>query len=530
MLRSFKWKMALFAAGTSGLIFAAFSLLFLDMIRRVGLERIDRHLALVAETQLRRPPFTQPWSRLDSSLSAMYGEEQPRPYILRVFDRDGAAVYTSPRWPAALTVDALGLGDYARFPPEVGEPDPPPFPIARRPRGGAEGREPPPEEDREPPDAFGPLGGRMAGRPVRGAFDGAPFPPRETLRPPRFLTVSVEGKPWRMIALRSKAMMIVLGTDLSGFRDDLGRHWQAFAVAGPLALLLFAAGGWLLAGQALRPVRILTGVAEGITAKGLDRRVQAPGADREFQALIDVINGMLDRLEKSFRQAARFSADAAHELKTPLTILQGQLEQAVQQAAPASAEQQRYAGLLEEVQRLKGITRKLLLLAQSDAGPLRLCLEPVDLCGEVEALCEDLPLLAPGIALAKELDPDARVMADPDLLRQVLQNLFSNAAKYSRADGRIECRLRREGDAAVLTLANTADAAQRIDPKRLFDRFYRGDPSHTRRVDGSGLGLSLAREISRAHGGDLALDTAETRDGWIAFRLTLPAADGGATA
>lgn len=529
MLRSFKWKMALFAAGTSGLIFVAFSLLFLGMIRRVGLERIDRHLALMAEAQLRPPPFTQQWSRLDSSLSALYGEAQTRPYILRVIDRDGAAVYTSPRWPAELTLEALGLSDYARLPPEAGTPDQQPAPFARQPRGGADGREPPPEE-RAPPDAFVPLGGRMAGRPVRGAFDGAPFPPRDALRPPRFLTVPVKGKPWRMIALRNRAMMIVLGTDLSGFRDDLSRHWQAFAVAGPLALFLFAAGGWLLAGQALRPVRILTGVAEGITAKGLDRRVQAPGADREFQALIDVINGMLDRLEKSFRQAARFSADAAHELKTPLTILQGQLEQAVQQVAPASAEQQRYAGLLEEVQRLKGITRKLLLLAQSDAGQLRLCLEPVDLCGEVEALCEDLPLLAPGIALAKELAPDARVMADPDLLRQVLQNLFSNAAKYSRADGRIECRLRREGGDAVLTLANTADAEQRIDPKRLFDRFYRGDPSHTRRVDGSGLGLSLAREISRAHGGELALDPAETRDGWIAFRLTLPAADRGATA
>jgi heavy metal sensor kinase len=293
-----------------------------------------------------------------------------------------------------------------------------------------------------------------------------------------------------------------------------------------MALLLLATAGWLLAGQALRPVKVLTKVAGGITAQGLDQRVQAGGADQEFQALIDVINGMLNRLENSFGQAARFSADAAHELKTPLTILQGQLNQALHSAPAGSDEQRTYADLLEEVQRLKSIVRKLLLLAQSDAGRLRLSLESVDLTAEIEALCEDAPVLAPGVTLQADLSPHVSVMADPDLIRQVLQNLLSNAIKYNRDGGAIECHLRQDGAAVHFTLANTTDSGAGIDRERLFDRFYRGDPSRNRKVDGSGLGLSLAREISRAHGGDLILEPGETRTGWIAFRLTLPAKAG----
>jgi len=518
MLRSFKWKIAFFSLVTSGLILIAFALLFLTMIRRIGLERIDRQLTSVAASQLRRPPFMRDWSRFESSLSAMYDEAKPQPFIIWVLDREGRTVYTSDRWPAPLTETRLGLEEYRSRLPEPRDRGGPLSPA--RFRHGAPLEDEPPPDARDPfPDHADAPGWRLP--PPKP--DDEPLLPRHISNPPAYLTVAAEGKPWRIILLASDNATVAIGMDLTDFRSEIRRHWRNFALAGPLALFLLAAGGWLLAEQALRPVRILTQVADGITAKGLSRRVQSPGADREFQALIDVINGMLDRLEKSFLQAARFSADAAHELKTPLTILQGQLEQAVQAAPSASREQQRYADLLEEVQRLKGIVRKLLLLAQSDSGQLRLSHETVCLTDEVESLLEDLPLLAPGLTVEPQLAPGITVSADPDLLRQVLQNLFSNAAKYNRADGRIVCRLFKESGRAILVLANTTDGETRIDREQLFDRFYRGDPSHTRKVDGNGLGLSLAREISRAHGGELTLDRSENREGWIAFRLELPA-------
>jgi heavy metal sensor kinase len=488
MVRSFKLKMALFAAGASGVIFVAFALLFMAMIARIGLERIDRQLLALTEVQARRPPRGEHWERFDTSLANLYGEQRPRQHLVRVLDRGGAPLYESARWPQALTNERLGIR---------------PLPPADERRG---------TDSRQPFDAPRPLrrGGPNEERPY-------PLPP---LRPPRFLTQRVDGTLWRLIVTGTDALTLVVGGDLADYRAELRRHWGTFAVAGPVALFLLATGGWLLAGQALRPVRVLTQVASGLTAQGLDRRVDAPGADREFQALIDVINGMLDRLEKSFLQAARFSADAAHELKTPLTILQGQLEQAVQRAPAASQEQRTYADLLEEVQRLKGIVRKLLLLAQSDSGQLRLSLEPVCLNDEVAALFEDLPLVAPGLTLRQEFAPDVRVQADPDLLRQVLQNLFNNAYKYNREGGEIACALRHEGGRAMLTIANTTDPELHLDRERLFDRFYRGDRSRNRQVDGTGLGLSLAREIARAHGGDLVADPPQ--DGRVTFRLTLP--------
>jgi len=486
--------MAVFSLCTSGTILLAFASLFMSVIRRAGIERVDRHLQALAEGQMRRAAPPGHWFRFGESLSAVYGGNDRQRFLVKVIGNGGATLYTSAHWPAALTVPELAIPDSEKLPPDAPDtmtPPPPPRPF--RPGG---------QPDR--PD--GPY-------PMR--------PPR--LAPPKFLTLHADGRDWRFAILRNPSVTLLLGTDLADSQAELKRFQTVFAVAGPIGLLLLAAGGWLLAGQALRPVRILTHVAGGMTAKGLGQRVQAPGADREFQALIDVINNMLERLEKSFGQAARFSADAAHELKTPLTILQGKLDQALHNAPVGSDAQRAAADLLEEVQRLKSIVRKLLLLAQSDSGQLRLSLERVDLTQELESLCGDTALLAPGLALHKDLAPAVCLMADPDLLRQILHNLFSNAVKYNRESGLIECRLRQEAGHVILTLANTMADGTRLEPDRLFDRFYRGDPSRNRRVDGSGLGLSLAREISRAHGGDLIVETGETREGWIAFRLTLPA-------
>jgi signal transduction histidine kinase len=503
MQHTFKLKMALFSAFTSGAILLAFALLFLSMIRRVGLERLDRQLHAVAQAQTRRPEPPEHWARFDASLAALYGEGRPRQFLVKAIGRDGHPVYASPRWPEALSDDALKVPEFLsqKSMPDLRAP-PPERPLFRHGR---------PED----------VPRFRLGRPP-----GEEPPPRSMPKRPRFITAQIEGHPWRLVMTGTDAMTLIVGTDLADFQAELQRHWNTFAVAGPIGLLLLATAGWLLAGQALRPVKVLTRVAGGITAKGLDQRVRVAGADQEFRALIDVLNGMLDRLEISFRQAARFSADAAHELKTPLTILQGQLHQALQGAPADSDEQRTYVGLLDEVQRLKGIVRKLLLLAQSDSGRLRLARERVDLTAEIEALCEDAPLLAPGLSLQKDLAPQVCVMADPDLLRQVAQNLFSNAVKYNREGGSLACRLWQEGANVIFTLANTTDSDGGLERERLFDRFYRGDPSRNRAVDGTGLGLSLAREISRAHGGDLVLDESETREGWIAFRLTLPATVG----
>lgn len=293
-----------------------------------------------------------------------------------------------------------------------------------------------------------------------------------------------------------------------------------FVVSIPGTLLLVAVGAWVVSGGALRPIRQLTGVIQQVTVKGLDQRIPIGTTDVEFVELISVFNQMLERLERSFTQASRFSGDAAHELKTPLTILQGELERTLQQVEPGSQVQQRLSNLLDEVRRLSGIMRKLLLLSLADAGQMSLYLIEVDMSELLIEMLEDVELLAPHLAVQTDITDKLRVQGDRDLLIQVLQNLFSNAIKYNLANGWIQIHARKAGTSVHVTIANASIDISVSDEERIFDRFHRGDPARTRKVEGIGLGLSLAREIARAHHGDLTLDS--TSKGQTAFTLTLP--------
>jgi signal transduction histidine kinase len=229
---------------------------------------------------------------------------------------------------------------------------------------------------------------------------------------------------------------------------------------------------------------------------------------------------MLERLETSFHQAARFSADAAHELKTPLTVLQGQLESAIQQTAPGSDEQQRYNALSEEVQRLKSIVQRLLLLARADARQLTLDVEPVDLSALLASAAEDIGIIAPQLGVETEIQPGITVAADRALLRQAIGNLTGNAVKYNEDTGFVRLRLEAGPQDVRVTISNTGPAIPDEERPRIFERFYRASNSRSRQVDGAGLGLSLAREIARAHRGDLFLDP--TGKPLTSFVLVLP--------
>jgi signal transduction histidine kinase len=293
----------------------------------------------------------------------------------------------------------------------------------------------------------------------------------------------------------------------------------------PVGLVLVAAGAWLLSQRALKPIETLTATVEQVTAKGLNQRITVQDADDEFARLITVFNKMMARLEKSFHQAGRFSADASHELKTPLAILQGQLEQALHAAAPGSEEQRRYETLAKEVQRLKSIVKKLLLLSRADAGELRLNLRPLNLSELLEGTCEDAEILAPHLHVRGEVAQDLWVLADPDLMKQVVQNLTTNAIKYNTKGGVVHVHLRKEGKAVRCLIANSGKGIAPEDRERIFTRFYRGDKARTRRIRGVGLGLSLAREIVRAHHGDLRLE--DSPEGLTVFSMVLPRVEAG---
>lgn len=493
--RSFRLKIALLSMLVSGSILLAFGGFFLALIYRVGLDRMDREIRALGESQLRARPRRDVGRDFERSLHFIYGEREQR-FVLRLSDELGETLYQSPQWPEALSDRNLPrLGELLPFPEERGRP----------------GRRPPPPPGPPPADRPFPPPGSLE--------DGTPRPPRP--RRPAFVTIRDGETAWRVGVMGHERNSVVIGMDMTAFLADNDRYRNLFLITCPLALALLAGGGWWLATRALRPVEVITETAARINARGLDERIPAIRSDRELAQLVEVMNGMLERLERSFRQAARFSADAAHELKTPLTILQGQLEQALQEAPDGSAEQQTYGELLSEVQRLRSIVRKLLLLARADAGQMRGALEAVDLSERARELLEDTRELAPHLDVRADIAPGVWVRGDPDLLHQVLQNLASNAVKFNHGNpGSIEIELRADNGHALFRMANTGQPLSPEEQGRIFERFYRGDPSRSRRVDGVGLGLSLAREIAASHGGDLRVDTA--RPGWVRFTLVLP--------
>ncbi|MCX8107482.1 MAG: HAMP domain-containing histidine kinase, partial [Verrucomicrobiae bacterium] len=254
----------------------------------------------------------------------------------------------------------------------------------------------------------------------------------------------------------------------------------------------------------------------------LDQRIPPASESPEIDRLIGVLNRMMDRLQVSFEQAIRFSADASHELKTPLAIMQGELENALQTATPGTPHQKLLTNLLEETQRMKNTLRSLLLLAQADAGRIPLSAEHFNLAEELNAILEDTRVICHDHSLAIEVSivPEATVCADRGLIRMAILNLLDNAVKYNEAGGKISVHLTNENRRAFLRVGNTGPGISPADQPRVFGRFFRGTAAGHVQKQGSGLGLSLAREIAVAHGGDLRL--VESRAGWTCFELVLP--------
>ncbi len=530
---SFRLRIALLAVMLSGAVLLLFGGWTWAVIQRMNLQRIDDNIRELGQRHLARAPQgPEHWQQVGESLQFLMGDDEEDAFILLVKGRRDETVYCSTNWPDDLPSDALpppGEFETALAPPRphgplggrgipraLGPDEPPP--------GAPEGFMPADAEGEAPSLRTGPgmqyRGGRGEGRRggQRGLGRAGLGPP---LREPVFITRNAGGRQWRIGVLGTPGVTFVLGFNMERFNAETLQIRNAFLVALPVALALIALAGWWISQRALHPINVLTRTAEGVTAKGLDQRIPSKDIDAEFRRLITVFNAMMDRLERSFHQATRFSADAAHELKTPLTILQGELEQALQEASPGSSRQQTLTGLLDEVLRLKAIIRKLLLLSLADSGQLKLTLKPLNLTEAVEAVCEDMQILAPQLNVEQSLAPDQWVMADADLLNQVLQNLVSNAIKYNHDGGKVKLALRGDGKAVEFLIGNTGQPIADADRERVFERFFRGEKSRTRSVDGVGLGLNLAREIVRAHQGELRLRPPSKS--MSVFSMTLPA-------
>jgi len=473
-LRSFRTRLALASAVLAGSALIGFGMTSWLLIYQEKVSRLDEAIKsqLMRASRPRRSHF-QPLPRI-------FGIDEDTPIALLVSDLEGNTLYKSDNWSSQIKIDSLWFLPSSQHSPSPIEP-------------------------------------KQAARP---RLDYAVPPNR--LPPPQFMTQQTSTQTWRVGSMSFPSTRIAIAVSLKTIDDEMLAIRNIFLISIFIVLLLITGGAWWLSGNALRLIGQLTEAIKQVTVKGLDRRVPIGETDIEFVELIEVFNQMLESLERSFKQASRFSGDAAHELKTPLAILQGELERTLQSAEPSSQMQQSLSSLLDEVRRLSGIVRKLLLLSLADAGRMNLHRVEVNLSEILAQVEEDIELLAPHLKVQTEVDAQLHVLGDRDLLTQVVQNLVSNAIKYNLSNGWIHIYARQQGANVLITIANSSKNILSGDQERIFERFYRGDPARTRskEVEGTGLGLSLSREIARAHGGDLILDLTPSKQ--IAFTLTLP--------
>lgn len=484
---SFRIKIAFLSAAIAGVVLVLFGLLALWVVENQKTETLDTRIRSLGGRQPGWLAQQRDFQRFEESLSFVFGDGDGSPFILQVRAAEGTRLHQSSGWPEDL--------------PESG---------FERPLADA-----PATDDAESSPGRG-WGGRG-----RGMGPGGGQALRFT-KIPEFMTIKTRDGSWRIGRLGGDDFTLIIGLDATPTLAEIRQLQLAFLLALPVALALVGIGGWIVAGRALRPLRMISETAAEVTSAGLDRRIPLSDEDPEIRRLIETLNHMMDRLEQGFRQATRFSADASHELKTPIAIMRGELENALLEAAPGSPEQKLLSSLLDETQRLAGITRSLLLLSRADAGQLVPALEEIDLSQMLPELLEDTEVLAAAveIELQAQIAPGIRVMADPLLLRSALLNVLTNAVKYNEPGGFIRVELEADDHEAQIRIANSGPGIPADEQALIFDRFQRADRSRERRIDGIGLGLSLTREILHAHHGSVELE--ESRPGLTRFAIHLP--------
>ena len=332
------------------------------------------------------------------------------------------------------------------------------------------------------------------------------------------------GRVWRSKAARldvaGQPLTVLLLLDVtvhSAFLHSLGGWlWAALVLCALVSGLL----GWLLVRSGLRPLREVTQVAMSVSAKSLTERIPLESAPAELAQLVLAVNAMLNRLEEAFVRLSNFSADIAHELRTPLSNLMTHTEVVLSRARCVEDYQENLYSNLEELQRMSRMIDDMLFLAKADNGLIIPERQRVDLHALCVTLLEFYQLAAEERGVRLELSGQASLQGEPRMLRRAISNLLNNALRYTPDGEAISVEIVESENGVRLSIANPGEAIAAEDLERVFDRFYRVDPA---RREGSpsnaGLGLAIARSIIEAHQGRIHCTS---QQGWTRFILEFP--------
>ncbi len=316
--------------------------------------------------------------------------------------------------------------------------------------------------------------------------------------------------------------ILQLGMSLQDVRITLRNLLFIFSFLFPGVFIIISVLGYVFMKKAFSPVKKMVAVARSITAKDLSLRLDPMHSHDEIGELADTLNEMISRLEQSFIQIEQFSGDVSHELKTPLTVVKGEIEVALRKARTEADYQDVLKSVLEENEKLQKIIGDLLFLARMDSQsspPSFTALALDDILFEVH---EETYLLAKKHKLSlmfTEVEP-LKLRGDSGLLKRLLSNLIVNAIQYTASGGEIRLSLQKKTDRAVCTITDTGIGIPEDTLPYIFDRFYRVDPSRSHDTGGSGLGLAIVQKIVEVHGGHISVQS--TVGQGTTFRVFLP--------
>jgi len=300
------------------------------------------------------------------------------------------------------------------------------------------------------------------------------------------------------------AEIIQVGTHLRFVRKNLIHFRSNILVALPIILVLGTLGGWILARRSLSPIGYIASKARSITSENLSERLNPRRTDDEMDDLIWTINGMITRLENSFKRMAEFTADVSHELKTPICAMRGEAEVLLSKERKAEEYQEGLAHFIEQFDHLNHMINDLILLSKFDATQVELKMTPLRLDLLIKDLCNLFQILAEQNKIAMEMGAieEVTVIGDKIRLQQLFTNLIDNAIKYT-PKGSIRVTVEKDEETVLVKIKDTGIGIPKEEQEKIFKRFYRVDKSRSRETGGVGLGLSIAEWIVHAHQGKI---------------------------
>ena len=343
----------------------------------------------------------------------------------------------------------------------------------------------------------------------------------------RSVATLIEGREsWRVLTQRESSSVgdyvILVAGPLEQLRRQQRLLTQILAVATPLIVLLTAAGFWWVGASALRPMTTMAAQAEAITVQSVEWRLDTPAAADELGQLARAFNRLLDRLLAALQMQRQFMADASHELRTPVSVIQTAAEVTLERQAREDWEYREALTIVnEQSTRLSRMVEDMFVLARADAGGHRLLKRPLYLDEIVAECVRAVSVVAAtrDIRLTTTLQADVSVNGDDGLLRQLVTNLLDNAVQYTPPGGSVTIIVNTDASSANISVSDTGPGIPPADRERVFERFVRLDPARSA-TSGAGLGLPIARWIAEQHEGTLTVEPDAT--GGCVFIARLP--------